>query len=65
MIHDFLRENNVFFQAPWILDAEKFHGISRVNNEHSIKNGLTFRPLEKTIVDTNNWWNSDNVFSRT
>ncbi|NNC70242.1 MAG: NAD-dependent epimerase/dehydratase family protein [Flavobacteriaceae bacterium] len=59
--HDFLRENNVLFQAPWVLDSEKFHGISRVNNEHSIANGLTFRPLDKTLVDTHKWWNSDAV----
>lgn len=59
--HDFLRENDFLFQAPWILDSEKFHGISRVNNEHSIANGLTYRPLDQTIVDTNNWWNSDAV----
>ncbi|MDJ0646157.1 MAG: NAD-dependent epimerase/dehydratase family protein [Flavobacteriaceae bacterium] len=58
---NFLRENNLRFQAPWVLDSEKFHGISRVNNQRAVTNGLRFRSLEKTILDTHNWWNSDAV----
>ena len=59
--YKFLKENNFLFQAPWILDSEKFHGISRVNNEYAKTNGLTFRPLQRTIADTYNWWKSDAV----
>ena len=59
--HDFLRQNNIRFQAPWILDAEKFHGISRVNNDHSKAHGLQFRSLETTMKDTLDWWNSSAV----
>ena len=57
----FLEEHNMVFVAPWILDSEKFHGISRVNNSKAINNGLTFRPLTKTVSDTYDWWYSDAV----
>ena len=59
--YDFLESNTFTFQAPWVKDMKKYHGISRVNNEHSIANGLSFRPLAQTVRDTHDWWYSDAV----
>ena len=59
--YEFLGSHNLTFQAPWIMDMEKYHGISRVNNDHAIANGLTFRPLATTVRDTYDWWNSQAV----
>jgi 2'-hydroxyisoflavone reductase len=59
--YEFLESQNVQFVAPWILDSEKFHGISRADNTKAIKHGLTFRPLALTVKDTHYWWISDAV----
>jgi len=59
--YDFLNTHKLTFQAPWIMDMEKYHGMSRVNNDASIDNGLTFRPLSKSIIDTHDWWYSEAV----
>jgi len=57
----FLEENQLTFAAPWIMDMEKYHGISRVNNQRAIDTGLTFTPLAQTIKDTHDWWYSEAV----
>jgi len=59
--YDFLNTHKLTFQAPWVMDMENYHGMSRVNNVASINNGLTFRPLSKSIIDTHDWWYSDAV----
>lgn len=59
--YDFLEEQNLGHQLPWIKESEKYYGISRVNNQHSIANGLTFRPLATTVRDSHDWWYSDAV----
>ncbi|NNF34706.1 MAG: NAD-dependent epimerase/dehydratase family protein [Saprospiraceae bacterium] len=59
--YDFLESQNLQFVAPWILDSEKFHGISRADNSKAIKHGLSFRPLALTLMDTHEWWLSDAV----
>jgi len=56
--YKFLKDNNLLYLMPWILDSKEFHGISRVSNELSIKNGLTYRPLATSIKDTHDWWYS-------
>ncbi len=57
----FLKENSLFFLAPWVLPGEKFKGMSRVNIDKSVVNGLTYRPLATTIKDTHDWWYSNAV----
>lgn len=57
----FLKDNNLTFVAPWILDMEKYRGISLVSNQKAIASGLTFTPLAKTVKDTHDWWYSDAV----
>ncbi len=59
--YDFLEKNQVPFIAPWILPGEKFKGMSRVNIDKSVANGLTYRPLATTIKDVYDWWHSDAV----
>lgn len=57
----FLEENNIPFMAPWILPGEKFRGMSRVNIDKSVANGLTYRPLATTTKDVHDWWYSEAV----
>lgn len=59
--YDFLKEHNLRFQAPWILEEGKFAGMLGAKNDKAIKNGLTFRPLADTIKDVYQWWHSDAV----
>ncbi|MFK7773910.1 MAG: NAD-dependent epimerase/dehydratase family protein [Saprospiraceae bacterium] len=59
--YDFLKENNIHYIVPWIMPTGKNHGSAKANNQKSIKNGLTFRPLTESIKDTWEWWNSDAV----
>ena len=42
---------------------EKHYGSARVENTKSIKNGLVFRPLKNTVIDTLNWFKSENFDS--
>ena len=44
---------------PWIMPEGNNWGSARVNNEHAIKNGLTYTLLAKTVRDTYEWWYSD------
>ena len=57
--YDFLKKNGVYYIVPWIMPEGNNWGSARVNNEHAIKNGLTYTPLAKTVRDTYEWWYSD------
>lgn len=59
--YDFLLEHGLRFIGPWILPQGKSLGMMTANNDHSIKNGLTFRPLASTVTDTHEWWYSNAV----
>ncbi|MCA0154506.1 NAD-dependent epimerase/dehydratase family protein [Winogradskyella vincentii] len=59
--YDFLKENGVYYSIPWVMADKAHHGSARISNTKSIESGLTFRPLKTTVLDTYNWWNSDNV----
>ena len=59
--YDFLMKNNIYYIVPWIITDKYNYGSAKVNNEFSIKNGLTFRELKNSIKDTYNWWYSDNL----
>ena len=59
--YQFLQENGVYYIIPWIIQDEYSYGSARINNQHSIANGLTFRDTKTSIRDTYNWWYSDNL----
>ncbi|MDT0553355.1 NAD-dependent epimerase/dehydratase family protein [Urechidicola vernalis] len=59
--YKFLQDNNVHFLVPWIPSEGKNYGSSRINNEKSIANGLSFRSLHNSIKDTHDWWYSDAI----
>ncbi|WP_411895419.1 NAD-dependent epimerase/dehydratase family protein [Winogradskyella sp. A2] len=59
--YNFLKENGVYYSIPWIMADKAHFGSAKTNNTKSIEAGLTFRPLQTTILDTYNWWNSDKV----
>ena len=33
-------------------------GSAKINNDKAIRNGLTFRPLQDSVKDTLDWWQS-------
>lgn len=59
--YDFLTKNEIFYSVPWIPPTGDNYGSSRVNNSHSISNGLTFRPISKSVKQIHDWWYSDAV----
>ncbi len=59
--YKFLDKNNVHDVVPWIMAVGNNYGSARVNNQFSVNNGLTFRPLAQSSIDIFGWWNSDAV----
>jgi 2'-hydroxyisoflavone reductase len=59
--YDFLMKHKIPYAIPWIMPTGDNYGSARVNNEHGVANGLTFRPLAKSVMDIHEWWHSDAV----
>ncbi len=59
--YDFLFEHGVEYSVPWIPPVGDNLGSARTNIEHSVSNGLTFRPLAVTVHDILEWWHSEAV----
>ena len=59
--YDFLASQNIYFLIPWVVPTGDHYGCARMNNSHAKANGLTFRPLARTILDIDEWWNSEAV----
>ncbi len=59
--YEFLNEQGIYYIVPWIMPEGNNWGSSRINNQHAIANGLTFRPLVDTMKDTHAWWYSEAV----
>ena len=59
--YDFLIDNEIYYSVPWIMPTDENYGSARVNNSHSVVNGLTFRPISQSIKDIHTWWYSDAV----
>lgn len=59
--YDFLTKHKIPYSIPWIMPTGENYGSARVNIDHGVANGLTFRPLAKSIMDIHEWWHSDAV----
>jgi len=59
--YDFLKERDIHDIVPWIMPTKKNSGSAKVSNEKGIANGLSFRPLTKSVKDTYEWWISDAI----
>ena len=59
--YEFLKQNNLLWAIPWIMPEGDNYGSARASNEHSVSNGLSFRPLAESCIDIHNWWYSDAV----
>jgi len=57
--YTFLRENNVYYIVPWIIEDTYEYGSARIDNSKAKENGLTFRNLNTSIKETHDWWYSD------
>jgi len=59
--YDFLAKHGVHDIVPWIMPIGKNQGSSLINNRKALANGLALTPLNTTVQDTFEWWNSDAV----
>ena len=59
--YDFLTAQRVRAMVPWIMPRGNSLGHTRINYDHAVANGLTFRPLAVTVRDTLDWWASSAV----
>jgi 2'-hydroxyisoflavone reductase len=59
--YEFLKENGVHYLIPWIMPEDNNYGTARINNQHGIRNGLTFRDVKDSVKDTFQWWTSDSL----
>lgn len=59
--YDFLRAHGVPYAIPWIMPVGDNYGSARVNIDHGVAHGLTFRPLAESCRDILEWWYSDAV----
>ena len=59
--YEFLIEHGVPYAVPWIMPAGNEVGSARINFQHALGAGLTYRPLATTATDTLKWWYSDAV----
>ena len=57
--YEFLKQHNVPYLIPWIMPVGNNLGSATINNTKGIANGLTFRPLPKSMKDIYDWWYSD------
>ena len=54
--YDFLRENRFLFAIPWIMPEGDELGSMRIDVSKAGANGLNYRPLAITAMDTLAWW---------
>jgi 2'-hydroxyisoflavone reductase len=59
--YDFLEAHEVQYALPWLMAVGEYVGAARINIDRAVANGLTFRPLALTSMDTLEWWFSDAV----
>nr|WP_321246966.1 NAD-dependent epimerase/dehydratase family protein [uncultured Psychroserpens sp.] len=59
--YEFLLANKVYYAVPWVIPVGDNYGSSRSSSQKAQDTGLTYRPLNDTVKDTYNWWNSDAV----
>ena len=59
--YDFLVEQELMAMIPWILPVGENLGSQRIKIDRALEDGLTFRPLAATAMDTLDWWYSDAV----
>lgn len=57
---DFLEQHEVMpwmHMTVWVPPDSDFGGLGAVDNTAAVADGLTYRPLSETMVDTLAWWN--------
>jgi len=57
--YDFLEEQNLSFAIPWIMPVDDHVGSQRIDISKAVAQGLTYRPMAVTALDTQEWWHSD------
>jgi 2'-hydroxyisoflavone reductase len=57
--YEFLKEHGLFYLVPWIMPTGNNAGSALASNTLAKLNGLSYRPLTKSIRDVYDWWYSD------
>ena len=59
--YDFLKKQNLLYLIPWIMPEGNNFGSATIDNSRGIANGLTFRPLTRSMKDIYDWWYSNSL----
>ena len=59
--YGFLQEQGLTFAIPWLMPVEDHVGSQRIDVSRAVAQGLTYRPMAVTAMDTLAWWLSDAV----
>ena len=59
--YGFLQEHGLTFAIPWLMPTDDHVGSQRIDVSQAGANGLTYRPMAVTAMETLEWWHSDAV----
>jgi 2'-hydroxyisoflavone reductase len=59
--YGFLQEEGITFAIPWLMPVDDHVGSQRIDVSRAVAEGLTYRPMAVTAMDTLEWWHSDAV----
>jgi 2'-hydroxyisoflavone reductase len=57
--YDFLQEHRLSFAIPWLMPVDDHVGSQRIDISKAVANGLIYRPMAVTVMETLEWWHSD------
>jgi 2'-hydroxyisoflavone reductase len=57
--YDFLQEHRLGFAIPWLMPVDEHVGSQRIDISKAVANGLIYRPMAVTVMETLEWWHSD------
>jgi 2'-hydroxyisoflavone reductase len=59
--YEFLQEHRLTFAIPWLMPVDDHVGSQRIDVSKAVANGLTYRPMATTAMETLAWWLSPSV----
>ena len=57
--YEFLQEHRLGFAIPWLMPVDEHVGSQRIDISKAVENGLIYRPMAATVMETLEWWHSD------
>lgn len=59
--YEFLQEHRLTFAIPWLMPVDDHLGSQRIDVSKAVANGLSYRPMAITSMETLAWWLSPSV----